>query len=91
MKWRIGVVLVSVFGFFGVAVLSGCSGGGACVGTGGIVDECKEDWTQGECEDWDAQGVNGANWTYHPAQLCSDLGYTVQCADGSWVTRAGDC
>lgn len=70
---------------------SACDLPGACVGTGGIVDECKEDWTQGECAEWDDEEVNGATWTFHAASSCDDLGYGVECPDGSFVAQSGDC
>ncbi|MCC7071645.1 MAG: hypothetical protein IT383_09995 [Deltaproteobacteria bacterium] len=72
-------------------VVPACDLPGACVGTGGVVDECKEDWTQSECTDWDDQEVNGASWSFHAASSCDDLGYSVECADGSFVAQSGDC
>ena len=64
---------------------------GACVGTGGIVDECKEDWSKAECSDWDEEGVNDADWNFHRGDSCADQGYTVECPDGSFVKSSGDC
>jgi hypothetical protein len=77
-----GVVLAS-FSFMS------CTG--ACVGTGGIVDECKEGWDKSECTEWDELGVNDADWNFHSGKSCEDQGYTVECPDGSFVKSAGDC
>jgi len=80
------VVLLAV-----TAVLGTCAGCvGSCEGTGGLVDECKEGWTQGECDEWDAEEVNDADWTWS-AQSCEALGYDVECADGSFVQSSSDC
>jgi hypothetical protein len=61
-------------------------GGGACVGTGGVLSspECKNGWSQSECQDWQNSGVNGATWTFDSGSSCVDLGYTAQCSDGSY-------
>lgn len=72
-----------------LAVLTAC-GGGLCEGTGGIVDECFEGWTQAECEEWDAEGVNGATWTFHGSGSCEARGYPYDC-DGAWLRNSGDC
>ena len=61
-------------------------GGGACVGSGGVLSspECKNGWSQSECQDWQNSGVNGATWTFQSGDACVDLGYTAQCSDGSY-------
>lgn len=74
----------------GLASNCGLGGGGSCVGTGGVVDECKQDWTKEECKDWDDQGVNGANWDW-AAKSCEARGYDVECSDGSYVQSSADC
>ncbi len=74
-----------------IVAASACDFPGACVGTGGLVDECKEDWTRGECAEWDDEEVNGASWSFHAASSCDALGYSVECADGSFVSQSGDC
>lgn len=71
----------------------GCGGGsGACVGTGGVLSspECKNGWSQSECQDWQNSGVNGATWTFDSGSSCLDLGYTERCSDGSY-RLPGDC
>jgi hypothetical protein len=88
---RVALLLASFLTTAVVVPLWGCGNQlGACVGTGGIVDECKEGWTRDECEDWDAQEVNDASWSWH-SKSCEKLGYTVECADGSFVMSASDC
>ncbi len=72
----------------GLTLAAGCTG--SCEGTGGLVDECKEGWTQEECDEWDAEEVNDADWTFH-AGSCEALGYDVECADGSFVKSESDC
>jgi len=54
---------------------SGCSSTGACEGTDGVFGHsyCYDDWTEDECDDYDAQQVNGANWTFHSGDTCADL------------------
>jgi hypothetical protein len=74
-----------------VTALAACDLTGACVGTGGIVDECKEGWTQQECTDWDEQEVNGASWSLHLGGSCEAVGFPFECADGGFVKQAGDC
>lgn len=81
----------------GVLITGGCgddsddSSTGACVATGGMVNECKQNWTSGECADWNAQQVNGSTWTFHSGATCPGLGYSVQCPNGSFVMTGGDC
>jgi hypothetical protein len=73
-----------------VLVLTACGGGGLCEGTGGIVDECYEGWTQAECEDWDDESVNGSTWTWHGSGTCAGYGYSLDC-EGVWVQSSEDC
>lgn len=64
-----------------------CSVEGACVASGGsILDspECMNDWTRGECEEWDDMEVNDANWDFHPLRGCEGLGYVEECSYGSF-------
>ena len=87
---RVGSFITAVVVVFGFA-LGSCGGvSGSCVGTGGIVDECKQDWTKDECSDWDDQGVNSANWDWS-LKSCEDRGFDIQCSDGSYVQSSGDC
>jgi hypothetical protein len=51
---------------------------------------CKEDWTRIECQEWDDEGINGANWDFYGGDSCEDLGYTDRCSDGSY-RYSGDC
>ena len=83
------VPLTAAF-FFAVAALASGCGAGSCEASGGIVDECKDGWTRDECDEWDDIEVNGAGWEYS-GKSCEDLGYDVECDDGSWVNRAADC
>lgn len=70
--------------------LLGCPSSGACVGFG-PVNECKQGWSKAECAEWDDLGVNGDSWTFYAGRDCADLGYPVECPDGSYVQDAGDC
>lgn len=77
---------------YGLAV-TGCGGGtGACVGSGGALSspECKPDWDESECDDWNSQQINGATWTFHGGDACEDIGYSAQCSDGSF-RKPGAC
>lgn len=80
----VGVVCLMVS-----ATISAACGGrvGSCVGTGGVIDSCKEEWTEDECDDWDAQEVNGSTWTWN-RKPCDDLGYTATCPDGTHLLPA---
>lgn len=75
-----------ILGMLGTA----CGGAGACVATGGAVPECKQDWTEEECSDWNSQMVNGSRWDLKSG-TCEDNGFSVQCPDGSWVRSSGNC
>jgi hypothetical protein len=89
---KLTFILFSLVTLPAAALVSCGSGTGACVGSGGLLasPECKEDWDEAECEDWDAQEVNGASWTFHGGDTCDDLGYTEMCSDGSY-RRPGAC
>ena len=54
----------------------GCNPLGACEGTSGILGTtyCYDDWTEDECDDYDAEEVNDARWNFHAGETCSDLG-----------------
>ena len=91
-KYRTIYVIVIVI-VFGALTLSSCSGTGACVGSGGgilLSPVCKDDWSKSECQEWDAEEVNGANWDFHGGKSCESLGYTDRCSDGSY-RLPGDC
>ena len=72
------------------ALASACGGVGSCASSGGLVDECKQDWSKSECEDWNSQQVNGASWSYS-SDSCDERGFSVSCADGSYVRASSDC
>lgn len=73
------------------ALMAGCGEPlGSCVAFDGIVDVCKQDWTEAECQEWDELGVNGASWVFH-GESCEDLGFGSTCADGTRVRTTGDC
>jgi hypothetical protein len=83
---------IAVAALGATAVIACGSGAGACVGTGGLLASpvCKEDWDEAECDDWDAQEINGASWSFNGGDSCTDLGYTEKCSDGSY-RRSGAC
>ena len=83
MRNNLAAIIAAIFA-------SGCGGVGACVGAGGIVDVCKEDWTREECDEWDAEGVNGSSWSWQ-AGSCESAGFSAQCEDGTWVYSSSDC
>ena len=79
------VAWVLVFACSLLAVSCGGSGG-ACVGESSPGNGlCKDGWSQEECEDWDADEVNGSSWTFHAGEGCEELGYTHTCEDGSYA------
>jgi hypothetical protein len=55
---------------------SACAPLGACEGYSDILGSsyCYDDWTEDECDDYDAEEVNGADWSFHPGDTCADLG-----------------
>ena len=61
-------------------LLSGCSFSGACVSTGGSPEECKQDWDKSDCDDFNANNVNGGTWTFYPGQTCEDRGFSTPCS-----------
>ena len=68
---------------FGI-LLMGCGKTGACVGQYGAGKyECKEDWYEDECSQWDEDEVNGSEWIFHSRKSCEALGYANQCSDGT--------
>ena len=75
MKTIINMLLVT-----GVAVIAGCGGGdstGVCVSSPAIFGNtyCYSNFTKAECDDYDAQDVNGGSpWFFHSGQTCSDRG-----------------
>ena len=82
------VVLLLVFlSLLMASVQCICSVEGACVGSGGSIlhfPVCKDGWYSGECDEWDDMEVNGANWEFHMLRSCEGLGYSDECADGSY-------
>lgn len=68
-----------VFVAMPVALLvTGCGGVGACLGVNGIFgnDYCYSDFDEAECNDYRAQEINAASWTFHSGDTCADLGYS---------------
>jgi hypothetical protein len=37
---------------------------------------CYSNWTSDDCDNNDAENVNGASWTFHGGQSCSDRDLT---------------
>ena len=76
------LILVSV-SLFGAA----CGGGGgACVGESSLGNGlCEDGWAESECDEWDADEINGSSWTFKSGESCEDLGYTYECSDGSYA------
>ena len=70
------LAMLAVLVFLG-PVTTGCANIGACLGTNGLFghDYCYNDFDSGECSDYDKQGVNDADWSFHGGKTCSDLGY----------------
>jgi hypothetical protein len=92
-RWfRLGLIVLLLLA--SPMILSACGGGtGACVGSGGDVllsPVCKPDWSRAECQEWDDEGINGAEWNFFSGDSCQDLGYTDRCSDGSY-RFPGDC
>ena len=56
--------------------LLGCEAVGACHGYSDILDSsyCYDDWYDWECEEYDAEGVNGADWYFWEGQTCAERG-----------------
>lgn len=50
---------------------------GACEGYSDILDSwyCYDDWTRSECNEYDIQEINAADWTFYAGETCWDLGY----------------
>ena len=86
---RLGIIVGLLTG---LAYGASCdSAVGSCVSSGGIVDTCKPDWTREECEEWDAEGINDADWTFSRKD-CDERGFTVKCEyDETRVRTASDC
>jgi hypothetical protein len=84
-----------------VAFLSGCGLlNGACIASGGSLVECYEDWSQSDCDTFNADNVNGSSWTFYPASSCASQGWSYWCGDGGsepsshngyWTTGAYYC
>ena len=69
-----------------IFLFTACETTGACVGQYGVGKyECKEEWYETECAEWDEDEINGSEWTFHKRSSCEDLGYTIECSDGSYV------
>jgi hypothetical protein len=89
---RLLLVILLVLMTLAIAQVA-CSGSGACVGSGGSIlrsPVCKNDWSRSECQEWDDEGINDANWEYHSGRTCEGLGYTERCSDDSY-RWPGDC
>ncbi len=72
-------------------LFAGCGGGsGSCFSSGGSPEECKPDWSEEECQNWDSTGVNGAHWSFSTSS-CDDLGFVVECADGTHLQAGHTC
>lgn len=68
---------IGVIAAAGVLSVAGCGDGtGVCTGCCGPGGQtyCKDGWTQEECDDWDAEGVNGVSWSFHEGQTCDERG-----------------
>ena len=88
---RLLLVVAAAISMTAALAVAGCGPAvGSCVGTGGIVDSCKEGWTEEECADWNDQGVNGSTWTFSKAS-CEENGYSAVCSDGTHVRSSSDC
>jgi hypothetical protein len=73
---RPGLVLAVIAFVFLSTLWISCAGVGACVPSGGQApNDCKDGWTQAECNDWNTQGVNNSAWYFHAGQSCASLGY----------------
>lgn len=88
LKHRSLGLIITVVIFLG---LTACGSDGTCLGTGGVVNVCKEGWTAEECADWDDKAVNGSSWSFYSDSSCESLGYPIKCDDGSWVSNASIC
>ena len=82
-KWIVAVAgaLMFMLGF------SACGSDSTCIGTGGVIDSCKEGWTEEECAEWDQESVNGSDWTITGGS-CAEHGYTAECPDGTFLKPA---
>lgn len=68
-------------------IISSCDSSGVCVGSGGDVlasPVCYENWDKNECQDYDDQEVNDAEWVFHGGDSCVDLGYSERCAENTF-------
>jgi hypothetical protein len=74
------VITLFIVGFlFSILLFAACSGTGACVSdvvefTSFLRVYCYDDFSKDECEDYDAQNINGANWTFYRGDTCDDRG-----------------
>jgi len=61
--------------FLLAATSLGCEAVGACYGYSDILDStyCYDDWYDWECDEYAAEGVNGASWSFYAGQTCADL------------------
>jgi hypothetical protein len=81
------VILIVFLSMLMATVQCICGGTGACVGSGGSImrsPECMEDWNRSECDEWDDENINDANWKFYPWRSCEGLGYTEYCSYGSY-------
>ncbi len=80
---RVGRVVVVMT--LAVAVASCAEDLGACEGFSETLNGsyCNDGWTSAECAEWDAMGVNAADWFFHSGQTCEDRGFQI--IDGNAV------
>jgi len=77
MVRRIDVLLwLGLAGLLAVLGLSCGDGTGVCTGCCGPsgTTYCKDGWTEEECDDWNAEGVNGVEWHFYEGQTCDERG-----------------
>ena len=90
--------------FFSMLALSGCvgllsacdiDGVGSCAGINSDLgdnyrDICHDEWTEGECKEWDEIGVNGQTWVYQNSS-CKTRGFTQECGTNTWLYEYESC
>jgi hypothetical protein len=93
------VLLLFVLVSMGDFLASGCggSGTGACsmdnidyAGSYGL-QACHDDITSADCASMSSETLNGTTWTYHDGQSCSDIGFSYECASGTYTPSATLC
>jgi hypothetical protein len=79
---KLVITLCTVGVLLSILIFASCSGTGACVSD--VVEfqfisdkvYCYDDFSKDECEDYTAQQINGASWTYYRGDTCDDRGLT---------------